>query len=70
MPMNGATMPAEAVDEQVAAEQRGRRHRPVADAAQGQGDQGDDDEGVEDHRREDRAGGEASRMMLSRSSTG
>ena len=46
---------AEAVDEQVAAQQRGGADRPVGDAAQRQRDQRDDDQRVEDDRRQDRA---------------
>ena len=38
----------------VAAQQAGRRRRPVGHAAQGERDEGDDDQGVEDDRREDR----------------
>src|SRR5260221_4689043 len=46
--------PAGAVDPQVPAEQRRRRGRPVAHAAQRQRDQRDDDQRVEDDRRGDR----------------
>ena len=59
MPTNGAMMPAEAVDQHVAAQQRRRADRPVADPAQRERDQQRDDQRVEDHRREDRRFGRA-----------
>src|SRR5437867_12826213 len=40
---------ADAVDEEVAPEQRVRAQRPTCDAAERQRDQRDDDHGVEDH---------------------
>ena len=46
---------AEAVDQKVAAQQRGRADRPVGDALQRQRDQRDDDQRVEDDGRQDRA---------------
>ncbi len=46
--------PAEAVDEEVAAKQRGRADRAIGDAAQRQRDQRDDDQRVEDDGRQDR----------------
>src|SRR5215210_8614486 len=46
--------PAEAVDEQVASQQRRRPQRPVADAAQGERDEQRDDQRVEDDGSDDR----------------
>ncbi len=46
----GGDQAAEAVEQHVAAQQRGGADRPVADAAQGERDQQRDDQGVEDHR--------------------
>ena len=46
---------AEAVDQEVAPQQRRRADRPVAHAPQRQRDQGDDDQRVEDDRRQDGA---------------
>ena len=54
MPTNGAITPPSAKDQHVAAQQRRRADRPVADSAQGQRDQQRDDQGVEDDRRDDR----------------
>src|SRR5665213_2288128 len=48
---------SQAVDEQVAAENRGSAERLVDDAPQGQRDQRDDDQGVENDRAQDRAEG-------------
>src|SRR5581483_2640565 len=44
---------AQAVDQQVAAQDGGRPHGPELDALQSQGDERHDDQGVEDDRRED-----------------
>ena len=46
---------ADAVDQQVAAQQRASPDRTVGDALQRQRDEGDDDERVEDDRRQNRA---------------
>ena len=46
---------AEAVDQQVAPQQRAGADRPIGDALQRQRDQRDDDQRVEDDRRQDRA---------------
>ena len=54
MPMNGTISAAQAVDQQVAAQQRGGADGAVAHALQRQRDQEDDDQRVEDHRRQDR----------------
>src|ERR1700730_9504523 len=49
----GGDDPADAVDDQVAAQHRRRPEGPELDALQGERDEGHDDEGVEDHRRQD-----------------
>src|SRR5215469_11945932 len=46
---------ADAIEPEVAPQDRGGTGRPVRDAAQGERDERDNDEGVEDDRREDRA---------------
>src|SRR5215471_19460332 len=53
-PNEGDDQPADTVDPQITAEQRGGRGGPVAHAAQRQRDQRDDDQRVEDDRRGDR----------------
>ena len=54
-PDEGQDHAAEAVDEQVAAQERGRADRAVADALQRERDERGDDQRVEDDRRDDRA---------------
>ena len=61
---------AEAVDQQVAAQQRPGADRAVGDALQCQRDQRDDDQRVEDDRRQDGALRVARPMMLSACSCG
>ena len=62
IPMNGIDEPAEAVDEEVAAQHGCRRERAEANAAERERDQRDDDQRVEDDRGEDRgASGERRR---------
>ena len=55
---------AEAVDQQVALQNRERAHRFVSDAAQRQRNQRDDDERVENDGAEDRAGGGCCKCMM------
>ena len=46
----GQDQAAQAIDEEIAPEQRRRADRPISDALQRQGNEGDDDERVEDDR--------------------
>ena len=55
IPMNGAMMPADAIDPEIVPQQRGGTDRAVLDASQGERDQSDDDQRIEDHGRQDRA---------------
>ena len=55
MPMNGTIDAAQAVDQQVPAQQQRRRAARVFTPRSASGTSSDDDEGVEDHRRQDRA---------------
>ena len=55
MPMNGMIYAADAVDQQVSAQQRPRPDRTKGDALQGQRDQRDYDQRIKDDRRQDRA---------------
>src|SRR4030042_5837494 len=54
-PGEGGDEPSQAVDHEIAPEERSRSQGPEAHAAERQGDEGDDDEAVEDDRTEDGA---------------